>query len=283
MHRRKLGRTDLLVSEIGLDARHLGRVGATSAGELLDAYHAAGGNFLQCAGVVTDAASTAAETLVGAWLRDRPGLRAGLVLATRLRPEWPAQGGSIARVNAVRAACERSLRRLRVSHLDLLVCEWHDELGDVDDVLEACDQLVRAGRLRHAVAAEFPLWRLADSLHRAQLRGRGRFEALQTGFPIGAPRRREREALALCAEHRLGLLAEPRLADAAGSRADDALPAVLALQARELRASAAQVALAWMLSHPPVASVVEPVSTAGGMQDLLGATRLALQPAAGVS
>jgi len=274
MKKRKLGRTFLLVSELGLNTAKFGSPNDdTAAFALLDTYYNSGGSFLQSSG---DGRS---EEIVGRWREARGVARDSLVLASQISFSRPPHGGSMAFVNSIRETTERSLRRLRTRHLDLLVCTWDDNLVPIDDLLEATDMLTRAGSVRYAVAGGFPSWRVADSIHRSQGRNRARFEALQTGYSLVSAARFEPEAIALCREHRLGFLAESPLAGGFlarrpvslrellnldrnwlearfGGNAHDSILKALAEIADGRSATPAQIALAWVLQNPHVTAAV---------------------------
>lgn len=301
MKQRKLGRTPLHVSEICLGTTKFGwSCDDAAAFALLDAYHAGGGRFIQSLGfcrnsVTAPPVDSRSEEIVGRWHETRGIPRERLVLASRMNLFRPAHGGSIAFTNLIREACERSLRRLRTGHLDLLICEWDEHLLPIEDVLEAFDLLVRAGLIRHAVAGGFPPWRVVDALHRASARNHGRFEALQAEYSLLTRARFEAEALAMCREHRLGFLARSPLAggflapstaprhtltppessgqgDRFGNRYADAVRAVVADIASNHLVTPAQVALAWVLRNPHVSSAVV---SAVSPQDLCALTRAA--------
>lgn len=308
MNRRKLGRTNLHVSELCLNTEKFGRINDEAAAmALLDTYVAAGGGFIQSVGFCAPAAATPAvgcpaEEIVGRWHQARGLSRDGLVLATRLALTRPAHGGSIAFANVIREACERSLRRLRTGHLDLLVCDWDEHLVPVDDVLEAVDMLIRAGLVRYAVAGGFPPWRVVDSLHRSAARNHARFEALQTEYSLLARSTFETEALAMCREHRLGFLARSPLAggflvrrrpsireiiyldrgwpnERCGHRPDDVVLAVVAEIAAQRSVSPAQIALAWVLRCPQVSSALVSATSTQDLSDLLRAGGVTLTAA----
>jgi aryl-alcohol dehydrogenase-like predicted oxidoreductase len=185
MNKRKLGRTNLHVSELCLNTTKFGWLNdEASSFALLDAYYTCGGSFLQSLGFCPNSAGAEAidpssEDTVGRWHNRRGINRGGLVLATRMNLFRPAHGGRVAFANLIRESCEHSLRWLRTTHLDLLICDWDEHLLPIDDVLEAVDRLIRAGLVRYAVAGGFPPWRVIDALHQSGVRHHARFEALQ--------------------------------------------------------------------------------------------------------
>jgi aryl-alcohol dehydrogenase-like predicted oxidoreductase len=295
MNKRKLGRTHLHVSELCLNATKFGGVhDEPSAQALLDTYYTCGGSFIQSLGFAPNSAAaqlveSPSEAIVGRWHEARGIKRDSLVLATRIHFSRPVHGGSIAFANLIREACERSLRRLRTRHLDLLICDWDEHLAPVDDLMEAVDMLIRAGLVRYAVAGGFPPWRVVDSIHRSGLRNHARFEAWQAEYSLMTRGRFEPEALAMCREHRLGFLARAPLAggflarraeapalaswknERFGSHAGDAVAQVLAEVADRRLATPAQIALAWVLRQPQVTSAVVSAPAPHELRELLRA------------
>jgi aryl-alcohol dehydrogenase-like predicted oxidoreductase len=304
MKRRKLGRTDLHVSELNLEAHKFGWLADEKESfALLDAYYACGGNFIQTMGLAPrpltmDQTESASEDIVGRWREARGISRDRLVLTSRFNFFRPPHGGSIAFANHIREACERSLRRLRTKHFDLVICEWDDDLHPIDDVLEAVDQLIRAGFVRYVVAGGFSPWRVVDSLHRSTSRNHARFEALQAEYPLINRSGFEPEALAMCREHRLGFLATLPVAggfltrrhvaspefdhdwrnERFGSRAEDEVLKVLAEIAERRRATPAEVALAWVLRNPQVSTAAMSAANTRELRVLIRAADMVLSP-----
>ncbi len=280
MNKRKLGRTNLLVSELSLNGEKFGLANdETTAFALLDTYYASGGNFLQSVGSTVRTDESRSEEIIGRWRETRRIDRDRLVLASRINFTRPSHGGSIAFVNSIREATERSLRRLRTNHLDLLVCAWNEHLAPIDDLLEAMDMLIRAGCVRYTAAGGFPSWRMVDSIHRSGLHNQARLEALQAEYSLASRAGREPEAIAMCREHRLGFLADSPLAGGFlarrpvslrellnldrswhearfGGNIGDPMLKVLAEIADRRSATPAQIALAWVLQNPYIAAAV---------------------------
>lgn len=305
MKKRKLGRSDLHVSELCLNTTRFGRIDdEANSLALLDTYVTGGGNFIESLGfcessVIAQSADARSEEIVGRWHRSRAISRESFVLATRINLYRPVHGGSIAFANLIRESCESSLRRLRAKHLDLLICEWVEHLTPIDDALEAFDQLIRAGLVRHVVAGGFPPWRAIDSLHRSSLRNLCRFEALQTDYSLLTRACFEAETLAMCREHRLGFLARSPLAGGFlarrpgssreminpdgptdsqrfGSNAGDSILTALSKIADERFVLPAQIALAWVLRNPQVSSALISADSTQQLSDLICGTGIDL-------
>lgn len=301
---RLLGRTSLRVSELCLGTMNFGwKTDAALSFAVLDAYRAAGGNFIQAAGrgpdlLLPSASTSFSEAVVGKWWRARGIPRGELVLATRIHVrQTSASGEEFARL--VREACYESLRRLKTTYLDLVIFEWHDQLLPLRVTFDAFNSVVRRGLVRFIGAANFPAWRVAEALGRAYLGNHVRMEVLQADYSLMTRARFEPDVMALCQEQRLGFLARSPLAggflarsggaasvipslrrdwlaERFGNRYGDAALAAVSAVADRSGASMAQVALAWVLGNPQVTATVIGVRTPAQLRELVDACSLPL-------
>lgn len=305
MNLRRLGRTDLHVSELCLGTLHFGRTtDERTAFEILDAFFNADGNFLQSRGVspgwgFSGPPKSLSEAITGRWWRRRGVRRESLVLATGLSFCRPAVGGINAFHRSIRTAVGDSLRRLQTDHLDLLVCDWHDGLLPIEDTLDAFDTLVRAGMVKHIAAANFPEWRIVDAIGRSRLGYQHRLEGLQADYSLITRSGFDQETRALCREYRLGFIARSPLAggflikrDAAGLLLHSSRRRVLNHRFRHpycgtifeevndlalaRDATPAQLGLAWVLDCPDVTAALIGVGSTAQLEELLGATAIEL-------
>lgn len=303
---RTMGRTGLRLSELCLGTLNFGwMTDETSAHAILDAYCAAGGNFIQATSwspelMLPSASTSASEEMLGRWWITRRIPREKLFLATRIHVRPPSRGdGDFVRV--VRKAMLDSLRRLRTDYVDMVIVEWNGGLLPMGSTLKAFDLIVRSGFSRFVGAANFPGWRVVDSLGRAYLGNHNRIEALQADYSLMTRARFEAETMALCQEKGLGFFASSPLAGGflARDRNLDTMPhsarryrlierfgnpygelaqsAVADVAARH-EASSAQVALSWALHNPAVTSAVIGLHSVGQLNELVRATSLALSP-----
>ncbi len=306
--KRFLGRTGLKISELCLDTLNFGwKTDENAAFTMLDAYHAAGGSFIQAANhgpefALPSVAATFSEEIVGRWWKSRPLRREDLFLATRVYVRPSPAGGAAAFAAVVREACRESLRRLQTDYVDLVLFEWNEGLVPMHVSLEAFNHAVRGGMARYIGAGGFPVWRVADSLGRAYLHSHCRFEALQADYSLITRARFEPEAMALCQEQRLGFFARSplaggflsggrdfgmgqhparrdRLVERFGNAYGEAALSVVADVAARHEVSSARVALAWVLHNPAVTSAVIGVQSVGQLQELLQAATLPLSTA----
>lgn len=291
-----LGRSGLRVSPLCLGTMTFGTgwgwgTDEAGAGELLDAYVEAGGNFVDTADLYLGGES---EEILGRWLRAR-ARREGIVVGTKsgfcAQPGNPNAGGN-GRKN-VRRALEGSLRRLGTDYVDLYWIHAWDGTTPVEEVLATLDDLVRAGKVRHVGLSNVPAWYAARFQTLAEAVGKERLVALQLEYSL-VERHVEREHVPLARE--LGLAVVPwsplasgfltgkyrreggtgkgagRLETVKGSgnpvfekftERNWAILDALGAVAAELGRTPAEVALAWVTRRPGVTST------------LVGATRLA--------
>jgi aryl-alcohol dehydrogenase-like predicted oxidoreductase len=159
MQRRKLGREGLSVSALGLGCMSLGIAEVYSSSvrdddDAISLIHRAldlGVTFLDTANVYGDS-----EVKVGKALKGR---RDGVELATKFgfteaSSSGSRTGGIDGRPESVRKACEASLQRLGVDHIDLYYLHRVDPETPIEDTVGAMAALVHAGKVRHLGLSE---------------------------------------------------------------------------------------------------------------------------------
>src|SRR4051794_25977189 len=147
MKQRSLG--SLRVSALGLGCMGMSEFyGTHDDAQSIDTIHRAldlGVNFLDTADMYGPFTN---ETLVGRAVRGR---RDGVVLATKFGNERNPDGswvGINGRPDYVRAACDASLQRLGVDHIDLYYQHRIDVNTPIEETAGAMGELVRAGKVR---------------------------------------------------------------------------------------------------------------------------------------
>src|SRR3954469_7642906 len=176
-----LGRTDLDVFPLCLGGNVFGwTADEAQSFAVLDAYVAAGGNFVDTANsyLVEHGRS---ETIIGRWMAER-GNRDRIVLATKVG------GGKGAVRNLRPETIEReargSPRRLKTDPIDLYYAHFDDEDTPLQDSLRAFDALVRTGAVRHLGASNYTPERLTAAVELQREHGLAEFTVLQPHYNL---------------------------------------------------------------------------------------------------
>jgi aryl-alcohol dehydrogenase-like predicted oxidoreductase len=306
MEYRQLGRSGLRVSALSLGTMTFGgrdkfaQTGATDAAgarRMVDFCLDAGINLLDTADIYSFGLS---EEILGQAVQGR---RERLLIATKAR--FPMSGdpndAGLSRHHLV-ASCERSLRRLGTDWIDLYQLHEWDGQTPLEEVMEALDSLVRAGKVRYTGISNFSCWHLMKALGTAERDRRVRPVSQQIHYTLQA-REAEYELVPASLDQGLGILVwsplaggllsgkyrrgrqpeemtrqlagwgEPPVRDP--ERLYDIVEVLVAV-AEARQASAAQVALAWLLGRPGVSSVILGARTEAQLLDNLKAADLVL-------
>lgn len=222
----QLGRSGLFVYRVGLGTMQFGwSVDEAGAFDVLDAYAAAGGNFVDTADCYSSWAAAmggppnaggVSEEIVGRWLVAR-GNRDEIVVATKVRAAMGEQfadhrGTAAQREGLSRRwimkACEDSLRRLRVDHIDLYQAHSIDPLVPIEETMSAFTDLVRQGKVRYLGCSNFSAWRLLEALWASDRRGLESFVSVQPEYNLLDPVRSdvEMELAPMCQQYGIGMI-----------------------------------------------------------------------------
>jgi len=298
----RLGRTDLMVSRIALGCMSYGDPASGLHRWTLDEEAAApffraaverGITFWDTANVYQSGTS---EEYVGRAVM-RFSRRDDIVLATKVwgRMHDGPTGGGLSRA-AIHEQCDASLRRLGTEHIDVYYIHRFDDTVAVEETMEALHDLVVAGKVRHLGASSMWAWQFAKLQTAAAVNGWTAFSAMQDQYNL-LKREEEREMLPMCADMGVsvvpyspqakGRLTRPWGEQTARAAVDEVArtfdteqdrPVVEAteLVARERGVPMAQVALAWVLRRPAVASAVIGATRAHHLDDAVAALELEL-------
>jgi aryl-alcohol dehydrogenase-like predicted oxidoreductase len=270
-----LPKTNLDVSPVCLGGNVFGwSANKDESFAVLDAFAAAGGNFIDTADVYSEWAEGhiggESETIIGEWMKAR-GNRAEIIVATKVAKLSTRPG--LSRANIL-AAVEDSLRRLQTDYIDLYYAHEDDQTVDLAETLGAFDELVRAGKVRNIGASNYSGARLLEAARVSNENGFAEYGVLQNLYNLLEREPHESDAAPALAE--LGISGVPFYGLAVGFltgkyqpgvdvdsvRAEgakryfkdenwDTLAKVTKL-ADELGVSNSAIALAWLRAQPTV-------------------------------
>jgi aryl-alcohol dehydrogenase-like predicted oxidoreductase len=192
-------RTDLDVFGLCLGANVFGwTANRDESFAVLDAYTAAGGNFVDTADVYMAGApgnsGGESETIIGEWLAARPGKREDFTIATKV---GKLPGLDNLRAETVRKAADDSLKRLGVESIDLYYAHFDDLDTPLAETLGAFGELIEAGKVRYIAASNYSGARLTEALEIAEREGLPRYVALQPHYNL-MERDYESDQMAVC-------------------------------------------------------------------------------------
>lgn len=226
MRVRRLGRTALQVSELCLGTMNFGPL--TSREESFDILNdavEAGVNFVDTADQYGGRLGVGAtESLLGEWLAEDRSRRDRIVLATKVHEPMSEDindRGLSAR--HIQRACDASLKRLGVDHIDLYQMHHIDRAAPPEEIWQAMDRLISQGKITYVGSSNFPGWAIARLNERAMAGQRLGLVCEQSLYNL-VERRAELEVIPACQAYGVGVIAWSPLAGGllAGAATDPA-------------------------------------------------------------
>jgi aryl-alcohol dehydrogenase-like predicted oxidoreductase len=300
MKYRKLGASDLVVSEISLGSwlTYGGGVEADAAQACLDRAFELGVNFIDTANIYGHGA---AETFLGGAMSGRP--RDSYILATKLFFPMTDSDRGLSRAQ-VEKQLDASLARLKTDYVDLYQCHRYDDETPLAETMEALTRAVESGKTRYIGFSEWPVEKVREAI---EMTGVARFVSSQPQYSL-LWRGPEEALIPLCEANGISQIVWSPLAQGvltgkykpgapppAGSRATSdemggyidrfmqrpVLEAVERLKplATEAGLSLAQFALAWVLREPNVASAIIGASRPSQVDENVAASDAVVDPA----
>lgn len=276
MEYRKLGKSGLKVSAVGLGTNAFGsRADEQTSIKTIEHALELGVNFIDTAESYTQGRS---EEIVGKAVN---GKRSQAIIATKfghVRTVGPKERGG-SRSYLIKAL-ENSLRRLNTDYIDLYYLHTPDTETPIVETLRALGDLVHAGKVRYIACSNFAAWQLCEAEWTSRLHNLEPFIAIQSGYNM-LDRSIEQEIVPCCQSYGIGVVpwgplasgfltgkyaASPeipvRFSSSAGiyrgifTEANFEKLAKLKLFARERNHGVGELAVAWLLSHPWLGSVI---------------------------
>jgi aryl-alcohol dehydrogenase-like predicted oxidoreductase len=212
--------------------------------------------------------------------------------------------GGLSRLHILREV-ENSLKRLETDHIDVYLVHVYDPTVPQEETVRALDDLVRSGKVRYIGCCNYAAWQVCRALWLADSINATPFMCVQNPYSL-LNRRVEQEMFGLVREVKLGYMAYSPLAVGllsgaykpgqpapAGSlwatrRKDWFTKAMVSdvgevintvhRLAGELGKTPAQLAIAWVLSHPEVTVAISGADTVEQFDDVLGGVGWTLDP-----
>ena len=306
MEKRQLGRSGIGVAPLAFGGNVFGwTTDELMSFRLLDAFVSAGFNLIDTADVYSRWAAGnqggESETIIGNWLHARGG-RDRVVIATKLGSDMGDGKKGLSRAYMMRAV-EDSLRRLRTDHIDLYQSHRDDPDAPMQEVLESYQRLIEQGKVRAIGASNFTAARLAEAVETSRRHGLPRYETLQPLYNLAERGGFEAELEPLCQREQIGVIPYYSLASGfltgkyrmqtdlagrargagAGKHLNDTGLRILAALddvAARLRATPAQVALAWLMARPSITAPIASATSPEQLAELVKAPEIELDAAA---
>ncbi|MBG6191575.1 aryl-alcohol dehydrogenase (NADP+) [Arthrobacter sp. CAN_A212] len=306
MEYRKLGNSGAAVSAYALGTMTFGAEADEAAShQIMSAYAAAGGNFIDTADVYTRGAS---EEIIGSWLAKNPTERDQMVIASKGR--FPMGEG----VNDIglsrrhlRRALDDSLARLGVDHIDLYQVHSWDPLTPLEETLGFLEDSIRSGKIGYYGFSNYTGWQLTKAVWLAKAHGWNAPVTLQPQYSL-LVREIESEIVPAALDAGMGLLpwsplgggwltgkykrdTSPTGETRLGENPERGMEAWKERNSKERTwriidtvveiagsrgITASQVALAWVAQQPAVTSVILGARNTGQLADNLGADAVTL-------
>ena len=307
MEYRKLGRTDLNISELCLGSMQFGWTADEQLSfRILDEAFAAGINFIDTADIysiwVEGNPGGVSETIIGRWLKQSAIPRDRLVIATKVRGRMGegAHNEGLSRLHIIDAV-EGSLRRLGTDYIDLYQSHWYDENTPIEETLAAYNDLVSQGKVRYIGCSNYPAWRLTEAIWVSRLHQLAQYACLQPHYNLVHRAEFERELADVCRAYDLAVIPYSPLAGgfltgkyrpgetSEGPRLRSArrhfnernwklLEHLAQIGKNKAGCSTSQIALAWLLANPLITAPIIGPRSIEQLKDNLGAAGLRLTP-----
>ena len=294
------GSAGVQVSRLALGLGFRGQGDEAEAQRVIEHTIDQGINLIDCAnvyGTMDDRANIGrSEVILGKALK---GKRDDVVITSKVASQigdGPNDIG-LSRYHIMREV-EKSLTRLDTDHIDVYLVHTFDESTPLEETIRALDDLVRSGKVRYVGCCNYAAWQVCKGLWVADRYNATPYMCVQNQYNL-LTRHLEGEMFALVRDQGLGVMAysplavgllsgiyspdrpapegtlwATRLRDQFPSAMEGAASRVISTVielAGELGVTPAQLALAWVLSHPEITVAITGGDTIEHLNDNIGA------------
>jgi aryl-alcohol dehydrogenase-like predicted oxidoreductase len=304
--KRKLGNSGLEVAPLVFGGNVFGwTVNDDVASQLLDHFVDGGFNMIDTADVYSNWIpgnhGGESEIIIGKWLK-QSGKRDRVLIATKSGLDMGSGRKGLSRKHILQSA-DDSLARLQTDYIDLYQSHTEDKETPLEETLEAYTELIKLGKIRAIGASNFQPATLLSALRISREKNLPRYESLQPEYNLYVRNKFEGELETACRENHIGVIPYFSLASgfltgkyrsekdlenrSRGSRVQKYLNprglrilAALDEVSKQYSATPAQVSLAWLLAKPTITAPIASATSVKQLDELFGATRMKLDPAA---
>ena len=306
MQKRALGHSGLTIAPIVFGGNVLGwTIDEAASFAVLDAFVDQGFDAIDTADVYSRWApgnhGGESETIIGNWLKARPGMRDRVTIFTKVGSDLGGPGQKGLSRRWILEAVEGSLRRLGIDCIDLYFSHWADPDTRYEETLAAYEQLIAAGKVRAIGASNLDAPQLSAALQAARTAGLPAYQVLQPPYNLYDRAGFEGPLRDLCLREGIGVVSYYALASGflsgkyrtaadlegraragavqkyltpRGTAIIDALRAV----AEARGATPAEVALAWLIGRPGLTAPIASATSTAQVESFARAAALHLTP-----
>jgi len=304
MQKREIGRTGLSIAPLVFGGNVFGwTIDEQQSFTVLDAFVDHGFGAIDTADVYSAWApgnsGGESETIIGNWLKSRPGLREKVTLFTKVGSDLGQPGQKGLSAKWITEAVESSLRRLGVDSIDVYFSHWPDPDVPYGETLGAYGKLLESGKVKAIGASNLDSVQLADSLAVARDQGLPRYEVLQPEYNLYDRSSFDGDLRDLCIGEGLGVVTYFSLAsgflsgkyrsqdDLGQSRRGEGIAKYLNGRGEAIlgaldevserhRAQPAEVALAWLMARKGVTAPIASATRVPHVESFARAAELPL-------
>ncbi len=305
MEMRKLGNSGIEVAPWAFGGNVFGwTIDEPTSFKILDSFVDAGFNLIDTADVysrwIPGHQGGESETIIGNWLK-QSGKRDKVILATKVGMDMGDGKKGLSRTYILKAV-EDSLKRLQTDRIDLYQSHQDDLDTRLDETLEAYSELVKQGKVRIIGASNYKADRLGDALKVSAKKNYPVYQTLQPHYNLYERADYEKNLEPLCWDRNLGVIPYFSLAsgfltgkyrseaDLGKSQRGQGIKKYLnergfrilkALDeaAKNLSATPAQIALAWLVARPGITAPIASATNLDQVKDLAEGVQMDLDPA----
>jgi aryl-alcohol dehydrogenase-like predicted oxidoreductase len=186
-----LGKSGIEVSTLAMGSDSIGsKIDRDTSFELLDAFYAKGGTFLDTANMyafwVPGCTGGESESTIGAWMKERRN-RDQLVISSKLAFDYPTCAGGL-NAGEITRECDKTLRRLQTDRIDVYYAHRDDRETALEETMEAFHRLVQAGKVRALGASNVPTGRIVQANCVAEAHQWSTYSVVQQRYTYLRPR-----------------------------------------------------------------------------------------------